>query len=46
MEISLRLHQAVNKMKCTWFATNPQSDLVTTNSGTIYIYIYIYVGRP
>ena len=26
---------------CTWFATNSQSDLVTSNSVIIYIYIYM-----
>ena len=29
------------ELYCTWFATNPQSELVTTNTVTIYIYIYI-----
>ena len=28
---------------CTWFAANPQSDLVTTNTALIHIYIYIYI---
>ena len=28
---------------CTWFDTNPQSDLVTTNTVIIYIYMYIYI---
>ena len=34
---------ALSKLYCTWFGTNPQSELVTTNAVTIYIYIYIYI---
>ena len=30
---------------CTLFATNPQSDLVTTNTVLIYIYIYMGLGH-
>ena len=31
---------------CTWFDTNPQNDLVTTNTVIIYIYIYIHTPTP
>ena len=30
-------------LDCTWFDTNPQSDLVTTNTVIIYLYLYIYI---
>ena len=35
---------ALSKLYRTWFATNPQSELVTTNTVTIYMYIYIYIS--
>ena len=34
-------HQADNERYRFWFASNPQSEIVTINSFTIYIYIYI-----
>ena len=35
----------ITKGNRTWFATNPQSELVSTNTVTIYIYIYIVIHR-
>ena len=37
------IYWALSKLYHTWFATNPQSKLVTTDTVTIYIYIYIYI---
>ena len=34
---------ALSKFYRIWFATNSQSEIVTTNTVTIYIYIYIYI---
>ena len=32
----------ISILYCTWFATNPQSNLVTANTVIIYIYIYSF----